>query len=581
MRIKTRFLLYICIWALTLTGLLGWLAHKQWLEYANNSRAVEDVDRASLALKVFEMVSRERGPTNALLGSARPAPIIQVQALTRARANSETAISQLRARLQEMPKPAVNRELAELDHLQASLTQARYRVDELTAQPFAERKGEALDAAVAAMIVIATQASPIATQLSRPVEQYGTDLNDAMVAARAAAELREQAGQLGSQFTRALVRHEPLTTAASEAIDRIVGHIEIIRGGVINRTARCCNNPLVSAAMANMDQQYFGTGLGQVAQLREYWRNHEIPTLTTGEFAARYVPAMDSILRVRDSLLQSATEKALANSLDARNNLIRLALLAAALIALLIAPVILFGYRLLDTLTVSANIIKALGAGLLDTPVPAPKRRDEIGDVMQAIAVLRDNSVARRKLESEREALIAELHQAATTDYLTGTLNRRAFVPLARLTLAQTQRRNGSCCIALLDMDHFKLVNDTWGHDAGDAVIRAVSDRCCLNLRNSDIFARYGGEEFILLLTDTDMAKALQTLERIRQDIAATGLTVVDNKTINLTISIGFSCLSEQVNTLEKMIAQADAQLYKAKQQGRNQVAGSSGYEAF
>lgn len=581
MRIKTRLLIYIGIWALSLAGLLGWLAHKQWHEYASNRRAVEDVERAGLALKVFEMVSRERGPTNAMLGSAKPAPIIQVQALATARANSEVAVARLRVSMQQLPEPERAEQLGALNRLNNNLTQARYRVDELIAQPVAERNGNDLDTAVAGMIAIATQASPIATRLAQPVERYGTDLNDAIVAARAAAELREQAGQLGSQFTRALVRHEALTAESSAAVERITGHIDVIRGGVINRTTRCCDSPGVTAAMANMDKQYFGAGLGLVDNLRHSWQRNEFPTLTTGEFAARYVPTMDSILQLRDSLLQAATQKALTNSVTARDNLIRLALLAVALFVLLIAPVILFGYRLLDTLTVSADIIKALAGGQLETTIPAPKRQDEIGDVMQAIAVLRDNSVARRNLESEREALIAELHQAATTDYLTGILNRRAFVALASLTLAQTRRRNGRCCVALLDIDHFKQVNDTWGHDVGDAVIRAVSDRCRVNLRNSDIFARYGGEEFILLLTDTDMAKALQTLERIRQDIAASGLTKIGDKTINLTISIGFSCLHEQAYTLEKMISQADLQLYKAKKQGRNQVAGSSAHEPF
>ncbi|VVP55081.1 ATP-binding protein [Pseudomonas fluorescens] len=408
MRIKTRLLIYIGIWSLSLAGLLGWLAHAQWQEYAYNRHAVEDVERAGLALKVLEMVSRERGPTNAMLGSDNPALSSQVQALAAARSNSDEAIVRLQASVQQMAGLEVADQLTALERLCNSLAQARSRVDELTAQSLLGRNGDKLDAVIAGMIAIATQTSPIVRRIAQPVERYGTDLNDAVVAARVAAELREQAGQLGSQFTRALARHEALTPEKSTVIDRIMGQLDIRRDEVASRISRCCSSQIVTTAMANMDKQYFGTGVGMAAKMRQDWQDNNLPNITTGEFAARYVPTMDSILQVRDSLLQAATQKAGANSLAARNNLILLLLLAAILIALLIAPVIFFVYRLLNTLTVSADIIKALAAGRLEIAIPAPKRQDEIGDVMQAIAVLQKNSVGHRNLESERQALLAE-----------------------------------------------------------------------------------------------------------------------------------------------------------------------------
>ena len=408
MRIKTRLLIYIGIWTLSLAGLLGWMAHAQWREYAYNQRAVRDVERAGLALKVFEMVSRERGPTNAMLGSDNPALSSQVQALAGARSNSDAAIAQLRTSIQQIAGLEVAGQLAALDRLGETLAQARSRVDELIAQSLPRRNGDKLDAVIDGMIAVATQASPIVSRIAQPVERYGTDLNDAVVAALVAAELREQAGQLGSQFTRALARREALTPGKSTVIDRIMGQLDIRRDEVLSRASRCCSSPTISTAIAGMDKQYFGAGLGLAGQMRQSWQDNDLPTLTTGEFAARYVPTMDSILQVRDKLLEAATEKAQANSRAAGNNLIRLALLAALLIALLIAPVIFFVYRLLNTLTVSAGIIKALAVGQLEIAIPTPKRQDEIGDVMQAIAVLQKNSVDHRNLEDERQALLAE-----------------------------------------------------------------------------------------------------------------------------------------------------------------------------
>jgi signal transduction histidine kinase/FixJ family two-component response regulator/HPt (histidine-containing phosphotransfer) domain-containing protein/HAMP domain-containing protein len=408
MRIKTRLFIYIGIWVFSLVGMLVWLAHTQWHEYAYNQGAVQDVERAGLALKVFEMVSRERGPTNAMLGSERPGLDSQVQALIAARSNSDVAIAGLRTNIQQVTGLEAAALLTALDSLNHNLAQARARVDELIVHSLAERDGDKLDAVIAGMIAIATQASPIVRRIAQPVERYGTDLNDAIVAARVASELREQAGQLGSQFTRALARHEALTPEKSTAIDRIMGQLDIRHEEVINRTIRCCASPSITAAMADMDKQYFGVGLGLAAQMRQRWHKNDLPTITTGEFAAQYVPTMDSILQVRDSLLQAATQKTLANIQTARNNLVRLVLLTVILIASLIAPISFFVYRLLDTLTVSASIIKALAAGQLEIVIPVPKRQDEIGDVMQAIAVLQDNSVKHRYLENERQALMAE-----------------------------------------------------------------------------------------------------------------------------------------------------------------------------
>ncbi len=576
MRIKTRFILYITAWTLTLAGLLGWLAHKQWHEYAENHRAVRDVDRTILALKVFEMVSRERGPSNAMMGAPMPAPASQAAALITAREHSDNAINTLMTSLQQLGEEEDRATLVNaLLQLQNDLQTGRRKVDTLIAMPVAERPGETIDDAVTAMIAVAGRASPLATRVSGAAEQRGNTLNDLLVAARAAAELREQAGQLGSQFTRALIRQEPLTRQTVESIERIIGHIDIMRMLVNNRVARCCaDNPGITGAVTQMDQQYFGDGQALVNQVLLTWRASVVPQMTTGEFAARYVPTMNPIVGLRDALLQEAHKQAVAAESRARDSLMWLGGLTAALILLLIVPLCLFGYRLLNALTTSANIIKALAAGKLDTPVPSPEHSDEIGDVLSAIAILRDHSQARQALQIEREALIADLHEAATTDFLTGALNRRAFQSMATVTVNQIARRGGYCSVALLDLDHFKRVNDTWGHDVGDVVIRAVSERCRINLRSSDLFARYGGEEFIFLLADANEANTIEVLERIRQDIARSTLATVDGQSLHLTVSVGFAQLDPQHDTLEKLVLAADRHLYDAKERGRNRVIG-------
>ncbi len=123
----------------------------------------------------------------------------------------------------------------------------------------------------------------------------------------------------------------------------------------------------------------------------------------------------------------------------------------------------------------------------------------------------------------------------------------------------------------MLDIDHFKRVNDTWGHPAGDAVIRSVANACNNGLRITDTVGRLGGEEFAVLLPMTDLAGAIEIAERLRMRVAASPESW-EGKPIHFSVSIGVATASEEVSDIATLIARADAALYQAKQGGRNQV---------
>lgn len=164
------------------------------------------------------------------------------------------------------------------------------------------------------------------------------------------------------------------------------------------------------------------------------------------------------------------------------------------------------------------------------------------------------------------EKLRAELEQLATRDSLTNALNRRHMTELFSNELQRCHRQHRSMGLLLLDMDHFKVVNDTYGHQAGDQVLIKLVEDVKLLLRQSDQLARFGGEEFAILLPDTSLDEALAAAERIRASCAR------PKNGPSCTVSIGVTTNRKDTDTLDSMLARADSAMYRAKTNGRNRV---------
>ncbi|GAA0826022.1 hypothetical protein GCM10009112_02750 [Marinomonas arenicola] len=169
------------------------------------------------------------------------------------------------------------------------------------------------------------------------------------------------------------------------------------------------------------------------------------------------------------------------------------------------------------------------------------------------------------------EATQAELQLLASTDPLTQLLNRRSFDLEASALLNQDKQIRFPLSLAILDIDFFKNINDTYGHSLGDQVIVRVADVLRAQCRLQDIVARYGGEEFVILMPNTTREKAHVLAERIRTTLAHTSVQVDQNQLVNFTLSVGISEVDAKTADLQAAINQADKALYKAKNSGRNQ----------
>ncbi len=162
-----------------------------------------------------------------------------------------------------------------------------------------------------------------------------------------------------------------------------------------------------------------------------------------------------------------------------------------------------------------------------------------------------------------------ELRTVAQMDFLTGALTRRAFVTQAEREIARSVRYGRESTLVMLDVDHFKAVNDTHGHAAGDHVLRQIADLAALTLRPSDLFGRLGGEEFALLLPETTGEHAMVVAERLREGIEDQAMPLPGGGTLRVTASFGIAALGDDTS-VAPWLERADTMLYAAKAGGRN-----------
>lgn len=226
----------------------------------------------------------------------------------------------------------------------------------------------------------------------------------------------------------------------------------------------------------------------------------------------------------------------------------------------------------------SANALTGAGPDL-ERPLEFPARRKDGSEVFVQIAVGRVRkddhwwAVGAAIDISAHKALEQNLEHLAGTDQLTGVGNRRSFLNLAEHEFRRCRRAKIAMFLLMFDLDHFKSINDTFGHATGDEVLRAFAGVCSRSLRDSDVFGRIGGEEFAAVLTALSREHALMVAERIRSAFVGVTVRVAgQERKIESSVSIGLVRVDPDKDNVESGLQSADAALYLAKEQGRNRV---------
>lgn len=193
-------------------------------------------------------------------------------------------------------------------------------------------------------------------------------------------------------------------------------------------------------------------------------------------------------------------------------------------------------------------------------------------DLESANRALREEIATRETLRAERERMIRQLKDLANTDVLTGISNRRHFFEEGERVLKRVERRHTKAAVILFDVDHFKRINDTYGHGVGDEALKHLVEIAKRATRDIDLLARIGGEEFALLLEDETGENAGDIAERLRSMVETTPLSL-PGKDVHMTISLGIARIGDcDVPSLDLLLAHADRALYRAKERGRNRI---------
>lgn len=255
---------------------------------------------------------------------------------------------------------------------------------------------------------------------------------------------------------------------------------------------------------------------------------------------------------------------------------LQMAMVAAALLRKPAVPV--GRWRLLLVVSLIAQMVVTAWRGVLGAfftesyptflaPHPVNLAFAVIGNATTVLSVI-------AILLAHRDEAARELERLATVDGLTGVLNRRAWLAKANTELSVSQRYGHPVAVVMLDLDHFKQINDNRGHDAGDRALQFVAEALRSAVRAGDVVGRYGGEEFCVLMSHADQAAANAFDQRLRNQLAEAGLAELG---FELSYSAGIAMPTSPLDTLDALLKRADVTLYRAKAQGRARTLDSGG----
>lgn len=210
------------------------------------------------------------------------------------------------------------------------------------------------------------------------------------------------------------------------------------------------------------------------------------------------------------------------------------------------------------------RVVRALDLGVNDF-IMRPVERNELAARVRT-------QIRRQRYATELRHSVSQTMAMAVIDDMTGLYNRRYFERHLSVMLNKAQMQGRDMALMILDVDHFKAVNDTYGHDTGDVVLKEFATRLKRNIRGVDLACRFGGEEFVVLMPDTDFRQAEAIAERVRLSIAERGFEAGAGRMLPVTVSVGVTLNESLSDTPETLIKRADVALYRAKREGRNRV---------
>ena len=546
----------------------GWIILSNYEAYHRFDLGAHSYKRLTAAFAAANAISSERGPSNSAMGATPDNNELAMAALEEKRDATDEIVESLLAHFaDELSEDASLR--LELTALMNALSAGRSAVDAVAALPTAERQGQPITSAIESMFAAADQAIRLRDHLAQVVIADAPQISTEIVVATTASDLREFEGRLGSYVVMMLtsgviedVRHRQNYTHT-----RV--RLSVLRDLLTTYTRAYFNSPSIEAVLARVEEDYFDAALGYVEEVA--LRHGPDNSMSAGEFTAAYIPMMASSEQLREAVTNAAE----ARLVDLRDSSLRTVVIAALLtlfaLLVLICVAVLFSTRLFAPLLTLSDQVNILAGGDLEDPPEQPPPSREVAQMFASLGALRRQMREKQRLERDQLALTEKLQTLAQTDMLTGLPNRRAITDRARDILRTADRRNEPVGVIMLDIDHFKRINDNFGHDMGDMVLQLVARTLPPILRANDVFGRYGGEEFLAIVPNATDQNVVAIAEKLRQALEK----IETGKDFKVTGSFGLGIRDAGSQmSWENLVSIADRQLYRAKSDGRNRVSG-------
>ncbi|QQV10365.1 GGDEF domain-containing protein [Acinetobacter johnsonii] len=534
---------------------------KSYRDYIKTNQALTEIQALQAVADLANKISRERAPANKLMSSNQQDFAKHVLELKLYRLTVDEQMKKTLEVLKHSNLP--NLDLSLFDRLDEALTQGRQQVDAYAALPREQRNAETMDQAILKMFSAWDRSHDVLKDVIAVSEGKDTAVSNFYVQILLLADLRDQAGRAASNVMAHVAFKQPIpetNLARSLQTRKQVMYLWELIDTLQPERDKTEEFKVLHQAVYN---EFLAKGLLIVERLMNESIYHRPYYLTGTQLTEAIVDKFSTVVELQNYLLKYSVEKAIIEKHKAQNILLTTVGISLISIFAALFTMIYARKRVFSPLIQAREILFDLShSSIRPNPMDTKDQPANMYSLFTAIQQLKQTL-------QQRDALEFRLKNIAHLDSLTGVANRYALNEYIKL-LENQPTQFSETCLMVIDIDHFKQVNDVYGHLMGDQVIQFVAEKLKENIRTSDLQVRYGGDEFIVLIENIGMERALKIAEKIRSEIyEAKSVDSVRCPDLKVSISIGVAIgATSWMALLEK----ADRALFQAKEQGKNKV---------
>ncbi|MFN4187588.1 MAG: GGDEF domain-containing protein [Acinetobacter johnsonii] len=534
---------------------------KSYRDYNKTNQALTEIQALQAVADLANKISRERAPANKLMSSNQQDFAQHVLELKLYRLTVDEQMQKTLEVLKHSNLP--NLDLSLFDHLDEALTQGRQQVDAYAALPREQRNAETMDQAILKMFNAWDRSHDVLKDVIAVSEGKDTAVSNFYVQILLLADLRDQAGRAASNVMAHVAFKQPIpetNLARSLQTRKQVMYLWELIDTLQPERDKTEEFKVLHQAVYN---EFLAKGLLIVERLMNESIYHRPYYLTGTQLTEAIVDKFSTVVELQNYLLKYSVQKAIIEKHKAQNILLTTVGISLISIFAVLFTMIYARKRVFSPLIQAREILFDLShSSIRPNPMDTKDQPANMYSLFTAIQQLKQTL-------QQRDALEFRLKNIAHLDSLTGVANRYALNEYIKL-LENQPTQFSETCLMVIDIDHFKQVNDVYGHLMGDQVIQFVAEKLKENIRTSDLLVRYGGDEFIVLIENVGMERALKIAEKIRSEIyEAKSVDNVRCPDLKVSISIGVAIgATSWMALLEK----ADRALFQAKEQGKNKV---------